>query len=313
MLEGHLKLDFVQVHQSLKVAISEVAMANNFSQFLPWLIVFGGMALLALLIDIGTVALGFRRWIDRRLTDVVGVATALGVKADALRQPHAGLQTVQGDLLYVRSSLSTLEADVNLRIGVVSDDLQRREASMKSLEASKSQLEVFVTAVRQTAANLESVEQASANGLARLQSRIGTQEEKVFDNAVSPTAGNANVIQPSSRSNRISGGVTVTIQTPGRVLSDGTRVDPTSVTILDAARLEVSDSSVLNPDRLFEDPVQADRIVTIDTASTLNDDGAVIGGTHVRAVDPVQFDMSRPEEVRPFKQGVLDWHRDQNR
>jgi hypothetical protein len=287
-------------------------MANDFSQFLPWLIVFGGLALLAFLLDIGSGAVGFRRWVDRRLIDMVGVATSLSAKADLLKEPYAGFEAVQGDLLYVRSSLPTLESDIKQRIGAVSDDIQRREVSLKSLDASKLQLEVFVTAIRQTAANLESVDQASATGFAQLQSRIATQSEKMVGIAASPPTGNPPVIQSSSRPNRISGGVTVTIQTPPRVLSDGTRVDPTSVTILDAARLEVSDSSVLNPNRLFEDPVQADRVVTIDTASTLNDEGAVVGGTHVRAVDPVQFDMSRPEEIQPFNQGTLDWARDQN-
>jgi hypothetical protein len=293
---------------------SEVLVASEFSQFVPWMIVFGGLAFLAFILDVGSGIAGFRRWVDRRLVDVVGVAAAVDAQVDKLTVPHSEFEAIRGELRYLKSSLPSFESEVNQRLSAVSGDVQRREIALSSLEASRTQLEAFATETCQTAANLESVQQIAANGLAQLQSQFRSQSEKAFGDAVPSTVGNSSLIQSSSsRSNRVSGGVTVTIQTPPRVLADGTRVDPTSVTILDAARLEVSDSSVLNPNRLFEDPVQADRVVTIDTASTLNDEGAVIGGTHVRVVDPVQVDMSRPEEVQPFDQGVLDWQRDQNR
>lgn len=292
---------------------SEVPVTSDFSQFVPWLIVFGGLALFAFIVDVGSGITGFRRWVDRRLLDVVGVAAAIDTQIDKLKVPHAECEAIRGELGYVKSSLPEFESEVNQRLGAVSGIVRRREIALASLEASKSQLEMFATTTRQAAANLESVQQAAANGMAQLHSQIRSQSEKSFDGAFSSTRGNSTLLQnSSSRSNRASGGVTVTIQTPSRVLPDGTRVDPTSVTILDAARLEVSDSSVLNPNRLFEDPVQADRVVTIDTASTLNDEGAVIGGTHVRAVDPVQFDMSRPDDIHPFDQGVLNLQRDQN-
>lgn len=288
-------------------------MTSDFSQFVPWLIVFGGLALFAFIVDVGSGITGFRRWVDRRLLDVVGVAAAIDTQIDKLKVPHAECEAIRGELGYLKSSLPKFESEVNQRLGAVSGNVKRREIALASLEASKSQLEMFATTTRQAAANLESVQQVAANGMAQLRSQIRSHSEKSFDGAVSSIWGNSTLVQSSSsRSNRASGGVTVTIQTPSRVLPDGTRVDPTSVTILDAARLEVSDSSVLNPNRLFEDPVQADRVVTIDTASTLNEEGAVIGGTHVRAVDPVQFDMSRPDEAHLFDQGVLNLQRDQN-
>ena len=292
---------------------SEVLVTSDFSQFVPWMIVFGGLALLAFILDIGSGVAGFRRWVDRRLVDVVGVAAAVDAQIDKLKVPHAECEAIRGELGYLKSSLPAFGLEVNQRLSGVSGELRRREIALASLEVSKTQLEMFTTTTRQAAANLESVQQVAANGMGQLRSQISSQIEKSLDAAVSSTAENLSILQsPSSRSNRASGGVTVTIQTPSRVLPDGTRVDPTSVTILDAARLEVSDSSVLNPNRLFEDPVQADRVVTIDTASTLSDEGVVIGGTHVRAVDPVQFDMSRPDEVQPFDQGVLNLQRDQN-
>lgn len=292
---------------------SEVLVTSDFSQFVPWLIVFGGLALFAFIVDVGSGITGFRRWVDRRLLDVVGVAAAIDTQIDKLKVPHAECEAIRGELGYLKSSLPKFESEVNQRLGAVSGNVKRREIALASLEASKSQLEMFATTTRQAAANLESVQQVAANGMAQLRSQIRSHSEKSFDGAVSSIWGNSTLVQSSSsRSNRASGGVTVTIQTPSRVLPDGTRVDPTSVTILDAARLEVSDSSVLNPNRLFEDPVQADRVVTIDTASTLNEEGAVIGGTHVRAVDPVQFDMSRPDEAHLFDQGVLNLQRDQN-
>lgn len=292
---------------------SEVLVTSDFSQFVPWMIVFGGLALLAFILDIGSGVAGFRRWVDRRLVDVVGVAAAVDAQIDKLKVPHAECEAIRGELGYLKSSLPAFGLEVNQRLSGVSGELRRREIALASLEVSKTQLEMFTTTTRQAAANLESVQQVAANGMGQLRSQISSQIEKSLDAAVSSTAENLSILQsPSSRSNRASGGVTVTIQTPSRVLPDGTRVDPTSVTILDAARLEVSDSSVLNPNRLFEDPVQADRVVTIDTASTLNEEGAVIGGTHVRAVDPVQFDMSRPDQIHPFDQGVLNLQRDQN-
>ena len=292
---------------------SEVLVTSDFSQFVPWLIVFGGLALFAFIVDVGSGITGFRRWVDRRLLDVVGVAAAIDTQIDKLKVPHAECEASRGELGYLKTSLPKFESEVNQRLGAVSGNVKRREIALASLEASKSQLEMFATTTRQAAANLESVQQVAANGMAQLRSQIRSHSEKSFDGAVSSIWGNSTLVQSSSsRSNRASGGVTVTIQTPSRVLPDGTRVDPTSVTILDAARLEVSDSSVLNPNRLFEDPVQADRVVTIDTASTLNEEGAVIGGTHVRAVDPVQFDMSRPDEAHLFDQGVLNLQRDQN-
>lgn len=293
---------------------SEVLVTSDFSQFVPWMIVFGGLALLAFILDIGSGVVGFRRWVDRRLVDVVGVAAAVDAQIDKLKVPHAECEAIRGELGYLKSSLPAFGLEVNQRLSAVSGEVRRREIALASLEVSKTQLEMFATTTRQAAANLESVQQVAANGMGQLRSQISSQIEKSLDAAVSSTAGNSSILQrSSSRSSRVSGGVTVTIQTPPRVLPDGRRVDPTSVTILDAARLEVSDSSVLNPNQLFEDPIQADRVVTIDTASSLNDEGAVIGGTHVRVVDPVQFDMSRPEEVQPFHQGVLDWERDQNR
>ena len=288
-------------------------MAGDISQFFPWMIVFGGLALLAFILDIGSGVVGFRRWVDRRLIDVVGVAAAVDAQVGKLSARHAEFDAIRGELAYLKTSLPSFESDVNQRLSTVSQNVQRREIALASLEKSKMELEMFTTATRQTEANLQSLQQVAENGLAQLQSRLMSQSGRVFGDAAQSAVGNSSVIQqPSSRSNRLSGGVTVTIQTPARVLPDGTRVDPTSVTILDAARLEVSDSSVLIPNRLFEDPVQADRVVTIDTASTLSDEGVVIGGTHVRAVDPVQFDMSRPDEVQPFDQGVLNLQRDQN-